>query len=137
ASQDAAGVVGELGDAAAFVRSEAVVIPGTGGSRGSEAVADLQPLDRTDGQYGLAQTGVQLVKDRITDAGRTAVDDAFDDAARGILLLHAGLQPPGGLTGCLRIRHVQRVAENFVRVEGAVGHGAYGAGIGGYSDAQL
>ncbi len=43
--------------------------------------ADLESLHRADGEYGLCQIGVQLLKHGLSDTDRHPLDDALHHAA--------------------------------------------------------
>ena len=52
------------------------------------AITDLKCLDSTDRHHGFGKGGIQLVKDRFSNAGGNTVYPAFDYTTTGILLLH-------------------------------------------------
>ena len=66
---------------------EAVVVLGTEGTGCLYAVTDLHGLDRTDRHHSLGEAGVELIENRLTDAGRHVVDEAGHDATGAVLLL--------------------------------------------------
>ena len=66
---------------------EAIVVLGAEGAGCLRPVTDLHSLDRTDRHHGLGEAGVELIEDRLTDAGRHVVDEAGHHATGAVLLL--------------------------------------------------
>ena len=92
AAQDAAGMIGQLFEGSVRGIGVGVVILASAGSGHSEAVADLETLDCSDGKNSFSEVGVQLFEGGIAHAGLHAADDAFDDTAGGIALLHKAVE---------------------------------------------
>ena len=95
---------------------EAIVILGAERTGGLRTVTDLHGLDGTNRHHGLREAGIELIKDRLTDAGRHVVDEAGHDATGAVLLL-AELED--ALVRCLlpgRGRHVDAGELRHLRV---------------------
>lgn len=65
------------------------------------------------------------------------MNDALDQAAGGILLLHAGFQPLFRFSGGLRIRHVQGIVGYLILGKAADRYGSDGASVGAERDPKL
>ena len=95
---------------------EAIVILGAERAGGLRPVADLHGLDRTDRHHSLREARVELIEDRLTDAGRHVVDEAGHDATGAVLLL---TELEDALVRCLltgRGRHVDTGKLRHLRV---------------------
>lgn len=70
--------VGRLGG------DEGVVVDGAGHLAAAEAGADLEALGRGDGQHGVREHGLELVKARLAEPRGRILDDARDGAADAV-----------------------------------------------------
>ena len=116
-AQDTARMVGLFYSPALFIQTESIIILRAPGQGGSGAVPDFNRLDRTDRHDRGRQRGVQLVEDRIPDAGRQSCDPAFNDAAGRIPGCHAFFHIGKGLFIGLRVRHGGRKCQNQCRIK--------------------
>ena len=116
-AQDAARVVGLFDRPALRVQTESVIIFRSPGPRGTDAVPDLDRLDRPDRHHRSRQRGIQLVENGISDAGRHSCDPAFNDAAGRIPGCHAFFHIGKGLFIGLRVRHGGRKCQDQCRIK--------------------
>ena len=63
---------------------ERVVVLDAGELRAGEAAADLEALRRRQRHDAVREVGLELVEDRLAEAGGHAAADALDDAAEGV-----------------------------------------------------
>ena len=96
------------------------------------STAFTAPMDMT----APCESGVQLVKYGISEAGGDAVRKAFHHAAGGILPLHALLQICLCPAGCLRVRHAERIIADLFFAEALAEDGPDAFRIGADPDAE-
>ena len=97
--------------------AESVIVLGSPCPGSGKAVSYLKSLDRANGQHGLGQVGIQLLKYRLSCSGRHTADDTLHHSSAGVLPGHQFLQPGLCLCCCPGIRHVQPVIPHLVQVK--------------------
>ena len=89
--------------------AEWIIVFGTAGKGGVKAISDLHTFDSADGHHGMGQTGVQLFKYWIADAGGNTSDPAAYRPANRIMIGHFLSEESFCLDGGIRIRHIKPV----------------------------
>ena len=102
-------MVGLFIDLTISINIKFVIILGAESLRCRKAISDLKAFYRADGHDGTGQPCIQLIKDRLTNAGRHAIYQALYHTAHGILGCDHALQKFCRLFCRYFIRHIQAV----------------------------
>ena len=129
AAQNPAGMIGLFSDGSVFFPVKCVVIAAAAYFGSGKTVSDLEALDSADGADGFCQTGIQFFKAGLPDAGGHALNDAFYDAAAGILLCPAGIQMRFGQCGSGGIGHIDGILLHLRQIKPAVINGYRANGL--------
>ena len=138
ATQNAACMIGLFFDAISTVH-KGIVILSSSRSGCPKAVSDLKTLHSSDGQDGLCQIRVQLLKTGISRSCWHTGYHAFDNTTHRILFFHALFRIGSRLLRRFGVRHGKGVLTNLLPVKPAVVdlHRSDGPGIGTNGDSQL
>ena len=107
-----------------FLRNKGIIIFRSTCSGSGKSISDFKAFDSTDGKDCFRQTGIQFVKNRITDAGRNPCDHTFNNTTGGILLCNAAIQKSLSLFCSMSIWHSNRILTDLCGIKMA--------GINGY-----
>ena len=111
-AHDTACMVGGLGNDAVFL-DKTVVVFGTGKTCHINTVTDLNSFYSTDGHDRMSKSGIQLVKNRITQTSRNIFDPAFDHTACTVLVIETLLEIGGCFFCRIGVWHTEGIVSDL------------------------